>query len=124
MIQGRRMIAVFALVVAAAPWLSAGIVAVHLGYHDARGSEDRHQHEAAVAGHGHHHEAGTPEHEHISTLPRDVLSPARIALVPVPAILAHAATEVAASAIRFAVCVGAASHDPPSSPGPFRILRI
>jgi len=122
----RRTTALFVLGAAVSPWLSAGVVALHMGRHAEGGRHEHHEDAAtAVAVHGHPHEAGTPHHEHLLTLPAGVPLPARAALVPPwPAPLARMIEDATVAAVRLAPAVTAAGHDPPAGPHPVSILRI
>jgi hypothetical protein len=115
----RRITAIVALVAAASPWLIASLAAVHLEQHADRDHD--HAREVAAAVHGHEHEAGTPEHQHLWTLPNGALAPDKL-LTPLPATPTRVADRVAFAAAGVVAGARAAGHDPPRRS--VSILRI
>ena len=120
----RKRIALLVVGAVIHPWLAAAVVALHLEHHadsrDARGPE------SAFAGalHGHHHEHGTPDHQHLLTLPAGTPPPARGTLTPVLAVVADVAADVSTIAKGLATTAAGMGHDPPPAQRSFRILRI
>lgn len=119
----RRPAALLVLGAALSPCLAPGAIALHTERHSSRHEEHGHG-GMAVALHGHHHERGTPEHQHLLTLPMGAPTPAKASLAPLPAALARMVAEAASAPVRLAAAVGAAGHDPPSVQRSSSILRI
>jgi hypothetical protein len=121
----RQWAALFVLGGAVGPWLAAALVALHMESHSGgHDGGDRESSGLAAVLHGHHHERGTPDHQHLLTLPGGAPPPARATLAPVPAVFADVPSRVAATMVRFAAGVSSVGHDPPSAERSFRILRI
>lgn len=120
----RKTVALVAVGAAIQPWLAAAVIALHLE-HDAEPHHARSSPRGLAAGlHGHHHEQGTPDHQHLLTLPGGTPPPARGTLTPVPAVVADVAAGVSATALRLATTAAGMGHDPPRGQRSFRILRI
>jgi hypothetical protein len=123
---GRRRKRIALVLVGAAihPWLAAAGVALHIEHpaegHHRPGPESG----LAAALHGHHHEHGTPDHQHLLTLPVGTSPPARGTLTPVLAFVAEVPADVATAAVRLATTAAGMGHDPPPAQRSFRILRI
>lgn len=120
----RRTAAVFLLGAAVSPWLSSGTVALHIGRH-AGHRHDGHEREASAAAlHGHHHEVGTPDHQHLLTLPVAAPAPAKAVFAPLPAALARIIALAACESAGALTGFGGGAPDPPSARRSPSILRI
>jgi hypothetical protein len=119
----RRPAAIVVLGVTLSPWLGAGAVALHLEDHSA-GHREAHDDGMPVAVHGHHHAPGTPDHQHLLTLPAAAPAPARATLTPPP--WAFTRTPAGTAPARDRLVAGAAGlgHDPPSAHRSLPVLRI
>jgi len=120
----RKMIALVVVGAAIHPWLAAAVVALHIEHHAEAHHGPGPESGFAAALHGHHHEHGTPDHQHLLTLPAGTPPPARGTLTPVPAVVADVAADVSTAAVRLATSAAGMGHDPPHAQRSFRILRI
>jgi hypothetical protein len=120
----RKISALVVVGAAIHPWLAAAIVAVQVSHHTERHHGPGPDSGFAAALHGHRHEHGTPDHQHLLTLPAGTPPPARVTLTPVLTVVPDVPADVSTAAVRLAMTAAGMGHDPPPAQRSVRILRI